>query len=174
MMIRDFFLKTKRIGFSKWLPTDIPLAKQLWGNPKVTKYICSTGVFSMEDIKKRLSTEILNDALYKVQYWPIFELEKNLLIGCCGLRPRIEKEYEIGFHLRPEFLGKGYAIESAKEVIHYAFSVIHASQLFAGHNPKNTASRKVLNKLGFRYIGDEYYKPTGLYHPSYTLSFKIE
>lgn len=173
-MRRVFFLKTKRIGFSKWLPTDITLAKQLWGNPRVTKYICATGFFSIDDIKKRLSTEILNDTLYKVQYWPIFELETKELIGCCGLRPRQEKEYEIGFHLLPEFWGKGYAIESAKEVIHYAFSVVHASQLFAGHNPNNIVSRKVLNKLGFQYIGDEFYKPTGLYHPSYTLPYKIE
>jgi len=47
---------------------------------------------------------------------------------------------------------------------------LDTESLFAGHNPNNTASQKVLSKLGFKYIGDEFYKPTGLYHPSYQLT----
>ncbi len=47
-----------------------------------------------------------------------------------------------------------------------------ADALFAGHNPHNTESAKVLRKLGFHYIGDEFYEPTGLYHPSYELKQK--
>lgn len=168
-MEREFFLKTSRIGFSKWIISDTDLAKLLWGNPEVTKYICANGTFSMDEIANRLDTEILNESLYQVQYWPIFELTTNELIGCCGLRPHKADEYEIGFHLRPEFWGQGYAEESANAVITYAFTVLKAKKLFAGHNPGNGKSRKLLNKLGFRYIGDEFYEPTGLYHPSYEL-----
>ena len=54
-------------------------------------------------------------------------------------------------------------------LIEYAFCVLNAKKLFAGHNPDNSKSRKLLEKLGFTYIGDEYYEPTGLYHPSYEL-----
>ena len=168
-MDRDFFLKTNRIGFSKWIQNDLELAKLLWGNPEVTRYICANGIFSLDDITNRMNTEILNESLYQVQYWPIFELSTNDLIGCCGLRPYKANEYEIGFHLRPEFWGQGYAVESANAVIEYAFTVLKAKKLFAGHNPNNGKSRKLLNKLGFIYIGDEFYEPTGLYHPSYEL-----
>ena len=52
-------------------------------------------------------------------------------------------------------------------MIGYAFETLHANRLFAGHNPNNTASAGVLKRLGFIYIGDEFYAPTGLYHPSY-------
>ena len=52
-------------------------------------------------------------------------------------------------------------------MIKYAFEELGAEKLFAGHNPDNTASSKLLKKLGFHYTGDEYYEPTGLYHPSY-------
>ena len=31
-------------------------------------------------------------------------------------------------------------------------------------------AQKILSKLGFHYIGDEFYEPTGLYHPSYELT----
>lgn len=169
-MTRCFFLNTERIGFSKWSRDDINFAELLWGNPEVTKYICASGKFDKNEILNRLNREINNGIEYQVQYWPIFECKSNELIGCCGLRPYDGKTYEIGFHLRPEFWGKGYAIEAANAVIDYAFTVLKAERLFAGHNPNNIASKKLLSKLHFKYIGDEFYEPTGLYHPSYELA----
>ena len=167
--MRSYFLKTDRIGFSQWGREDIDLAQLLWGNPKVTNYICASGLFDDNEILNRLNREVDNNIKYHVQYWPIFELNSNALIGCCGLKPFAEKQYEIGFHLRPEFWGQGYALEAAKAVIEYAFAVLKAEGLFAGHNPNNIASKKVLSKLQFQYIGDEFYEPTGLFHPSYEL-----
>ena len=166
-MKRSYFLTTSRIGFSKWTSEDLHLAQLLWGDPEVTRYICATGVFSREDIAARLAKEIENDANFGVQYWPIFELSTGRLIGCCGLRPYKESMYEIGFHLRPDFWRKGFAVEAASAAILYAFNILRAEGLFAGHNPNNVASQKVLTKLKFQYIGDEFYAPTGLYHPSY-------
>lgn len=168
-MTRDYFLTTSRIGFSEWKKDDIRLAEMLWGDADVTKFICADGRFSKEDIASRLDKEIENNISFGVQYWPIFELTSNELIGCCGLRPYKDSKYEIGFHLRPKFWRQGYAKEAAQAVIKYAFSVLKADGLFAGHNPNNTASSKVLHKLGFQYVGDEFYEPTGLYHPSYEL-----
>lgn len=34
---------------------------------------------------------------------------------------------------------------------------------------KNSASKAMLNKLGFSYTGEQFYEPTGLNHPSYEL-----
>ncbi len=168
-MERKYFMQTERIQFSKWQENDLTLAYILWGNPNVARYICALGKFSMQDIQDRLNQEISNGKTYNVEYWPIFEIAANALIGCCGLRPRKEKEYELGVHLLPEFWGRGYASEAATAVMRYAFTRLDAETLFAGHHPKNIASQKLLNKLGFTYIGDEFYGPTGLYHPSYEL-----
>jgi ribosomal-protein-alanine N-acetyltransferase len=52
----------------------------------------------------------------------------------------------------------------------YAFDRLAAAGLFAGHNPRNAASRCLLAKLGFRYTHNEYYAPTGLDHPSYLMT----
>lgn len=168
-MVREFFMQTERIGFSKWQEGDLTLAETLWGNQQVTQYICAGGTFSMQDIKNRLSKEITNGKTQNMEYWPIFEIITNEFIGCCGLRPYKEKEFETGVHLLPGFWGKGYASEALTAVIKYAFTMLEAEKLFAGHNPKNTNSRRLLNRLGFTYIGDEFYAPTGLYHPSYEL-----
>jgi len=170
-MQRSYFMQTKRIGFSVWTKKDDALALHLWGNPHVTRFICASGVFSSAEIQSRLQLEIQNRRDYRVQYWPIFSLGTQSLIGCCGLRPRAENEYEIGFHLLPEYWGQGYASEAAKAVVSFAFNTLGAQKLFAGHHPDNTPSRNVLIKLGFSYIGELPYAPTGLLHPSYALSY---
>lgn len=63
----------------------------------------------------------------------------------------------------------GYASEAAKAVIDYSFENLKADKLYAGHHPKNEASKRLLTRLGFHYIGKKYYEPTGLYHLSYEL-----
>lgn len=173
--MREYFMSTKRIGFSKWNGDDLDLANQLWGDKDVTKFICATGKFAREDIMSRLETEIKNDLFYHIQYWPIFDLLTEELIGCCGIRPfKSEKQsYELGFHLRKKYWGIGYATEAAEAVIDYSFDFLKADQLYAGHHPQNVGSEKLLKKLGFLYIGKNYYKPTGLYHPSYELVRKL-
>ena len=168
-MGREYFTATERIGFSIWRADDLPLAAMLWGNPEVSRYICASGAFTQEEIASRLNSELENFELYDVQYWPIFYLESGDIIGCCGLRPHGAKEYELGFHLQPEYWHQGLAREAAERTIEYAFRNLHAEALFAGHNPDNIVSKYLLQKLGFGYIGDEFYEPTGLYHPSYRL-----
>jgi len=170
--MREYFMKTERTGFSRWTEGDLELARLLWGDPETTRYICASGVFTEGDIVARLEKEIENGKRYGVQYWPIFELSTGKLIGCCGLRPYDldDNIYEIGFHLRGAFQGKGFAPEAANAVISLAKTTLRAKSLFAGHNPKNIVSAKVLAKLGFSYTGDEFYAPTGLYHPSYLLA----
>ena len=165
-----FFLTSPRLGFRCWRESDSELAKSLWGNAKVTELI--GGPFRDEEISDRLGQEILNMETDGVQYWPIFLLDKISFVGCCGLCPFEDKNsaFELGFHLLPEYHGQGLASEAAAAVVEYAFTDLLAAELFAGHHPANHASQRVLEKLGFRYIGDVFYPPTGLNHPSYKLT----
>lgn len=169
--MRTFFLTTKRLGFSKWCEDDLRLAMGLWGDYEVTKLIDARGELSEEQVKARLLKEIDSNNTYGIQYWPIFLLESGEHVGCCGLRPYdlTKSIYEIGFHIKKDFWGQGVAYEAAGAVIKFAFEEIDAMGLFAGHNPKNSVSKNLLEKLGFHYTHDEFYPPTGLQHPSYLL-----
>lgn len=167
---RAYFLKSARLGFGHWAPGDLPLVLALWGDPDVTRLI--GGPLSAEAAEARLEAEIAMMRDRGVQYWPIFLLGNDAHAGCAGLRPyRLDgRIYEIGFHLLPAYWGRGLATEAARAVIGYAFETIEARALFAGHHPANAASRRVLEKLGFRWTHEELYPPTGLQHPSYLLS----
>lgn len=169
--MREYFLKSERLGFSVWAENDLSLARSLWGSPDVTKYICADGVFTDDEIKARLNKEIENYKSYGVQYYPIFDLKNGDFAGCGGFRPYdLEKNiYELGIHLRKPYQRGGYGTEIGRALIGYGFNVKSFSAIFAGHHPENAGSKALTKKLGFTYTGDEFYAPTGLYHPSYIL-----
>lgn len=165
----DYFLTSARLGFRCWGDDDLPLAMELWGDPEATRKI--GGPFTPEMVRLRLEKEISQMQEQRLQYWPIFLLDTNQHVGCAGLRPyRAEQRiYELGVHLRRAFWRQGLASEAARAVIAYAFDVLQAEALFAGHHPENEPSRQLLTRLGFVHTHDELYPPTGLMHPSYLL-----
>jgi RimJ/RimL family protein N-acetyltransferase len=156
--------QSARLVFRSWRIEDIDRARRLWGDPRVTKLI--GGSF---DLETRLRQEIELEEQFGVQYWPIFLRESHEFVGCAGLRPRESGIYELGFHLCADFWGRGLATEAARAVIELAFADPAITALFAGHHPDNSASRQVLDKLGFVYTHDELYPATGRLHPSYLL-----
>ena len=168
---KNYFLKSKRLGFRLWREDDLDIANELGGDYEVTRFFDARGKWSRDEVRDRLAAEIKTEKKTGVQYWPIFLLETHRHVGCCGLRPYEISQgiYEIGFHIRSSLWRRGFACEAAAAVIDYAFNVLGANALFAGHNPQNAVSRHLVEQLGFRYTHHEHYPPTGLDHPSYLL-----
>ena len=156
---------TERLVFRCWRDDDLALAMALWGDARVSALV--GGPFSDVDVRDRLALEIETQRVHGFQYWPITTRAGDP-VGCCGLKPRSAEMHELGFYLRADAWGNGYAVEAGRAVIALAFASPIAA-LFAGHHPDNDASRRTLAKLGFRYVFDELYPPTGLQHPCYEL-----
>jgi [ribosomal protein S5]-alanine N-acetyltransferase len=143
----------------------------------VTTFLDSRPKLDRAAVEARLTAEIACEREHGIQYWPIFRRDlpaaapEDRFTGCCGLKPRDPdaRVFELGFHLRPAHWGLGLATEAAKAAIAFAFAELRASALFAGHHPENEASRRVLERLGFRHTHDDKYLPTGRLHPSYLL-----
>jgi len=175
---------TVRLAFRTWCDDDLPLAQALFGEPRVSALV--GGPFDAAQVAARLATEIATQRDHGYQYWPIFlrrggvpsaagssesPLDATTHVGCCGLKPRdpAQRIYELGFYLRIEHWGQGYAVEAGHSAIAFAFDVLGAASLFAGHHPDNAGSQRTLEKLGFRFTHHELYPPTGLMHPGYEL-----
>ena len=167
--VRSYHTRTSRLGFAFWSQEDLDLALGLWGDARVTRLL--GGPFGEPQVRERLATEIETQRMHGFQYWPIFLVADDAHVGCCGLKPYSkEGVLEMGFQLRFDSWGNGYASEAARAVIDHAFSNLGVNTLFAGHHPRNEASKRLLEKLGFRYSHHEMYPPTGLEHPGYVLS----
>ena len=85
IIVRAYFLRSRRLGFSIWTHADLPLAFELWGDPEVTAL--TGGPFTPQQVRRRLEREINNHEEHGIQYWPIFLAETGEHIGCCGLQP---------------------------------------------------------------------------------------
>lgn len=164
-------LKTDRLYLRNWEEIDLPLARSLWGDPDVMTFL--GGPLSEERVLEKMRAEMACAERHGVQYWPIFETQTNEFVGCCGLRPwayTAPAGHELGFHLVQAKWGKGYAYEIAQGVVKHAFETLRLTTLRAGHHPEHRNSRKILLNLGFQFVDNVFYKPTGLMHPTYRLS----
>jgi len=76
-------------------------------------------------------------------------------IGWCGLdhRDRSRPHPVLFYLLNAGYRGKGLATEAAAAVLGYAFRELGLAQVDAGAAFDNSGSRRVMEKVGMRYVG---------------------
>lgn len=85
----------------------------------------------------------------------------NTILGACGLTER-EAGFELGYWIGAPFWGCGYATEAVRGVIDHAFADLGMKELQAGARVTNPASRRVLEKCGFQWVGVGLYRINAL------------
>ena len=63
--------------------------------------------------------------------------------------------WNIGYFTHPEVQGQGLATEAARAILEFGFTVLGASRIEAGHSLWNTASERVLQKIGMTFVRHE-------------------
>lgn len=75
------------------------------------------------------------------------------LIGACGYVIDAEGAAEIGYWLGRAYWGRGYATEAAGALVAHCFGEGNFKRIVCCHFVENMASRRVIEKLGFRLLG---------------------
>jgi ribosomal-protein-alanine N-acetyltransferase len=77
------------------------------------------------------------------------------LLGFCGfVRLLGMEESELWYELSQEVWGRGLATEAAWACVRYAFEKVGMERVIAGADAPNTASLRVMEKLGMKYLGN--------------------
>ncbi|MFL0415106.1 GNAT family N-acetyltransferase [uncultured Sphingomonas sp.] len=74
------------------------------------------------------------------------------MVGGIGLNATGRHTAELGYWLTPQAWGRGYATEAGRAVIDMARHALPLRRIEASHHLDNPASRRVLEKLGFREV----------------------
>lgn len=82
--------------------------------------------------------------------WGAFEKNTHDFVGWFMLKRTNSVHPEIGFMLPRAYWSKGYATEIASALIKYGKEIFHDEKIVASVNRTNTASIKVLLKIGMR------------------------
>ena len=87
---------------------------------------------------------------------PIKTVEKNILVGGVSLsniNRGITQSCSLGYWIGEKFASQGYMTESVAVSAGIVFNILKLHRLEAACIPENTASRKVLKKVGFTEEG---------------------
>jgi [ribosomal protein S5]-alanine N-acetyltransferase len=85
--------------------------------------------------------------------WAMVLKSSGKVIGDCGLtRQTVDgiDEIEIGYHVRRDLWGRGYAPEAARTCQAYGFGRLGADRLISLIRPENLPSRRVAEKTGLK------------------------
>jgi RimJ/RimL family protein N-acetyltransferase len=74
-------------------------------------------------------------------------------IGIISAIPATAKDIEFGYVLAPPFWRKGLATEAVRALVITVFTLTRATRILANSRVDNLASRRVLEKTGFCYVG---------------------
>ncbi|MFF2092289.1 GNAT family N-acetyltransferase [Paenibacillus sp. NPDC058174] len=149
-------LETERLIIRPYIESDLMVSFQLMQDPELFTYM-HMGVLSLEDYKGLFrwllsSYDTPFDRPFKYSF-AIIDKATGDFIGWCGVGvldfsvPDNELYYLIG---RP-YWGNGYAAEAAAALTDYAFAEIGLNRLLAKADPRNVASLRVFDKLGFTF-----------------------
>jgi RimJ/RimL family protein N-acetyltransferase len=105
---------------------------------------------------------------YGFSWWCLIERETGQLIGA-GAVQHLGRDpanpLELGWRLRQDKWGQGFASEAAQRMAEFAFDTLDGELLCAVCWPENRNSARVMEKLGMRYKGQEvwYERDTSVY-----------
>ena len=119
-------------------------------DPEVVKY---TGdpPFESPEVAKEFLASYSDYQQHGFGRWAVIDKETDQFIGWCGLKKHEDGMVDVGFRFYQEQWGKGYATESAKEVLQYGFTALQLDEIVGRAAQENIASIRVLEKLGFSY-----------------------
>lgn len=77
------------------------------------------------------------------------------VIGSVGFNRTVGDAWEIGYWVDKAVQGRGVATEAAQALLAWGEAQFGVSKFVAGHFQDNSASGRVLEKLGFRRVGEK-------------------
>lgn len=150
-------LHSARLRFEPMNQAHYEGLRVLNGDPEVMRYITGQAE-TPEETRATIARVAGRWQTFGHAWWSLIEQETGELVGA-GCIQRLGHELanplEIGWRLRPDRWGRGYAIEAAERMARFAFDELDAPLLCAICDPDNARSAQVMERLGMQLRGEE-------------------
>ena len=145
-------IETARLRMRPFILDDLDPLSLIYGDADVMKYIRDGQPVSREQTEASLKSFIEEWNRHGFGLWAVLYKEDESLIGFCGLRFLDNTpEVEVGYRLAKTHWGMGLATEAARASLRYGFETLDLQRIVAVVHPQNSASQRVLEKIGLRY-----------------------
>lgn len=146
-------LETERLLIREFTLEDAAFILELLNEPAFIQYIADKGVRDLAGAGRYLRNgPFVSYAKNGFGLWMVALKDGGDPIGMCGpIRRDVLPHPDLGFALLARHTGKGYAFEATSAVLAHARHAHKLDPILAITAPENSASIKLLGKLGFRY-----------------------
>jgi RimJ/RimL family protein N-acetyltransferase len=146
-------LETDRLALRPIAEGDAAFIRELLNEPSFIKFIGDRHVRTLDDARAYIRNgPMASYRRYGLGLMLVALKDTGTAIGICGLLKRDTLEdIDVGFAFLPAYWSKGYAFESAAAVMADGRARFGLTRIVAITNPDNTASMRLLEKLGLRF-----------------------
>ena len=159
-MYKEYFLpypniETDRLIIRMVKKSDAEDIFELCRRPETSMFSLWSPHEPLAETKEFISYQISRYRKKDCMFFAVEEKSSGRVIGTC-IYVSLDSEYkiaEIGYSVLSDLWNLGLATEIADALMGYAFNRIGVQRVFARVLPQNTASQRVLLKLGLQYEG---------------------
>ena len=171
-------IETPRLLLRDWLEEDVEPYIRHTNTPAVMRWL--GGVMSDEEARDTLADRIMRWQRERgFTFWVVERKRDGELLGFCGLKiadgegSSFNGEFEVGWRLREDAWGQGYAKEAAVASLDYAFDRLGADRVVAVTLAGNAPSWGLMKRLGMRRRADLDYQDPRFGENADTIVYEI-
>jgi RimJ/RimL family protein N-acetyltransferase len=151
-------LTTERLVLRPWTVDDAPAALDVYGAEQVARWLVPAMDRVGDESAMRLVLQqwVAEDSRMAdpAGRWAVERADDGSLVGGATLLPLPpDEEYEVGWQLRPDTWGNGYATESGRALARWAFEQ-EIEQVIAVVRPANTRAIAMVRRIGMQWVGE--------------------
>jgi ribosomal-protein-alanine N-acetyltransferase len=149
LIIVSHVLETERLVLREFTPEDVQALVLVLSDPVAMKHYPAP--IDRAGTERWIERNLLRYAKDGVGLWAMVLKATGEVIGDCGIiRQEVEGDflYEIGYHLRRDHWGRGFATEAAIACREWGFAHLKADRLISLVRPENLPSCRVAERNG--------------------------
>lgn len=141
-------IETDRLRLRQFTPEDLGALAPIFADAEMMRFYPAP--FTRERTAEWIAWSMRSYAERGYGLWAMERRADGLFLGDCGLISQLiegQGELEIGYHVRRDCWGQGYAGEAALACRDYAFETLGAPRVISIVDPLNLASRRVAERV---------------------------
>lgn len=146
-------LETNRLRLRMFTMKDLDALSPIFGDAEVVKHLGSGKPVSRAETEVALESILRHWERHSFGRWAVLYRPTRELIGYGGLRS-FDGEPELVYLLAKPYWGRGLATEMAQACLRFGFEEREFERIIGLAKIANTASRRVLEKVGMNFEGN--------------------
>jgi RimJ/RimL family protein N-acetyltransferase len=146
-------LHTERLLMRQWRDADREPFAELNADPETMRYFVSTQTREESDAFVDRASELIAERGWGL--WAVEAVDGAPFVGFVGLNVTrfepLEDVVEVGWRLRREHWGNGYASEAARGCLRFGFEGLGLEEIVSFTAVANAPSRRVMERIGMTH-----------------------